>query len=385
MEPLEASRTAARPVSVALWDASAVEPLMGDWARLAACAIEPNPFFEPWFLRPAIKAFGDDDVRLLTVRVDGTLALLVPVLATRRVLGLPMSGLRTFRHDYDPLGTPLVHRDYAAEAVGALLDGAAGPDAGHQARVLLLTDVRGDGAFRAALIEALRARQAPLFVVEAHTRALFRPAASADAFVERIFSTRQLKDLRRRERRLAETGAVEYGVDCTEMEGERFAAEFLAVEASGWKGEGGTALASKPVHRAFFEEVLRGAARERKLEGLWLRVGGAPVAMFCAVRGGPELFAWKVAYDERFAKMSPGILLELENIRRLHEPERRCEMDSCATPDHELSNRLWPDRRILESVVLPLGATPVTRLAVAALPLLQWAKRQARAVRDRKR
>ena len=60
--------------------------------------------------------------------------------------------------------------------------------------------------------------------LEAHTRALFRPAASADAFVERIFSTRQLKDLRRRERRLAESGAVEYGVDCTEMEGERFAA-----------------------------------------------------------------------------------------------------------------------------------------------------------------
>ena len=39
--------------------------------------------------------------------------------------------------------------------------------------------------------------------------------------------------------------------------------------------------------------------------------------------GGGHTF--KIAYDERLEKFSPGVLLELENIRRMHESLTRMD------------------------------------------------------------
>ena len=73
--------------------------------------------------------------------------------------------------------------------------------------------------------------------------------------------------------------------------------------------------------------------------------------MKCNLRAGDAVFCFKIAFDEEFAKFSPGIQLELDNVERFHEGS--AWMDSCATPDHPMINRLWPDRRRIRTVLLP--------------------------------
>ena len=51
------------------------------WERLVATAAEPNPFFEPWFLLPALRQWGGTR-RVVTKAwfVDGKLAGLFPII-----------------------------------------------------------------------------------------------------------------------------------------------------------------------------------------------------------------------------------------------------------------------------------------------------------------
>lgn len=79
--------------------------------------------------------------------------------------------------------------------------------------------------------------------------------------------------------------------------------------------------------------------------------------MQCNLIDGPFLYAFKVAYDAAFARFSPGALLEVEAIEHFHRALQDVELlDSCADPDNELINRIWPDRRRLQTLVIPTGA-----------------------------
>lgn len=209
---------------------------------------------------------------------------------------------------------------------------------------------------------------------------MFRPRADAEQYLEAVLRGRRRKEYRRLERRLAEEGTLRYRVIRAPEEAPAFTQAFVSLEASGWKGEAGTAFASKRTHREFFERVVHAAAEQGKFDGLVLELDGRPIAMQCSLMNGNVYFAWKVAYDEALARFSPGVLLEIENIRRLHD-EPNAFMDSCATPDHWISNRLWPDRRLIETVLL--SSSRRGGWFVAALPLMQRLRRGARGLLKR--
>ena len=99
--------------------------------------------------------------------------------------------------------------------------------------------------------------------------------------------------------------------------------------------------------------------------------------MKCNLRCGAGAVAFKIAYDEAFARFSPGVLLELEHIRRLHEPGAPAWMDSGAAPNHPMIDHLWRDRRSIEALVVPAGRS-LGSLAVAVLPLARWLSRTVR-------
>jgi hypothetical protein len=80
------------------------------------------------------------------------------------------------------------------------------------------------------------------------------------------------------------------------------------------------------------------------------------IAMTCdfrAARPSRGAFSYKTAYDERFRAMAPGVLLEIELLRRLHDefPEVGW-IDSCTLPNNGLLNDLWPEQRTIGSVAL---------------------------------
>ena len=87
--------------------------------------------------------------------------------------------------------------------------------------------------------------------------------------------------------------------------------EFMRLEASGWKGQHGTAsaLAQDSSLHMFFNQVFFGQAAERHAEINLLTVDGRAVAaQLCMVRGGVRSVV-KIGHDESLQKLSPGSLL----------------------------------------------------------------------------
>jgi CelD/BcsL family acetyltransferase involved in cellulose biosynthesis len=347
------------------------------WEALAAAALEPNPFHEPWMLVPALRAFAAGrDVRVVLVFAEGErdgdgqpiLCGVFPLVRVSRYKGLPVSALALWTHDYAPLGTPLVRATHTRACLTAFLCWLGGSEAG--ALLLELGGVTADGAFHRALVRQLRAQARPSFLDERAARACFRPRESAEAYLAAACSGIHLKEMRRLRRRLADGGRLTLEALPRGGDVEGWLREFLALEASGWKGRSGTALDCRTADREFLLAVGLAAHHRERLDLLALRLDGRPVAMKLNVRAAPGAFALKIAFDEAFARFSPGVLLELDNIRRLHEAPDVAWMDSCAVPGHPMIDRLWPDRRAIETLVISAQRVPGD-LLVSALPALR--------------
>src|SRR5262249_59895566 len=120
--------------------------------------------------------------------------------------------------------------------------------------------------------------------------------------------------LRRKERRLCELGCVEHLALQPAEDVGRWIDEFLRLEARGWKGLAGTALAYSETSRRYFEDVATFASRLGRLLMLGIDFDGRPIPRRCAFSAGQGSFAFKTAYDEDFAHFSPGSILERDYI-----------------------------------------------------------------------
>ena len=371
---------------VVIDDLTALEKYVPAWDNLAAAALEPNVFYEPWMLMPAIRAFGAGQrVRFaLILAPDPTrppgpplLAGLFPLEQQSRYQGLsqklPFKTLRLWKHKYSYLCTPLIRAGYGREVITAFFDWL---DAGsHGCSLMEFAFVAGDGLFYNLLIDYFDRHAKLNYVTSCFMRALFRPASDAEAYMRAALHSTRRHELRRHERRLSDAGRLEY---LSLEPGDDVAAwieDYLQIEAISWKGKGGRALAQDDADREYFVEVAKEAFRRGQLMMLAMRLDGRPIAHKCNFLSGPGSFAFKIAFDEKYARHSPGVLLELENIRRLHTQSKIRWMDSCADPSHPMLNRLWPDRRTIQDVVVGAGR-PLGDWVVATAPLLRLLNRK---------
>ncbi|HJZ68331.1 MAG TPA: GNAT family N-acetyltransferase, partial [Blastocatellia bacterium] len=150
--------------------------------------------------------------------------------------------------------------------------------------------------------------------------------------------------------------------------------------ASSWKGEQGSALACVEANRNYFMTIAREAFARGRLMMSAMRLNGRPLAQRLSFIAGSGAFAFKTAYDENHAGSSPGMLLEIDNIQRLHTRTDVEWMDSCATPIHFI-NRLWTDRRAIRSVLISTGRKSGD-LLVEIMPLMKRLSRGLRSIKQ---
>jgi CelD/BcsL family acetyltransferase involved in cellulose biosynthesis len=175
--------------------------------------------------------------------------------------------------------------------------------------VLLLRDVLRDGP-TSVLLEPLARADRHLTGRWESLRTPFVRLGGTP--VEERTSAKFRANLRRRARRLHEMGAVAVRRASAPEEVDAALADFLAVEASGWKGQGGTAIALDPALVGFYERVARDAAARGALEIRALTLDGRPVAVHLGLVHRGIYLLPKTAYDERLASVSPGQLLQRE-------------------------------------------------------------------------
>src|SRR5205085_2844676 len=154
----------------------------------------------------------------------------------------------------------------------------------------------------------------------------------------------RLKELRRQRRRLGELGRL---VRRQVTEGSKIEAAieaYLVLEARGWKGRSGGAAQSSAATRAFLKEAVTALTAEGKARIDLLELESNPVAAAITLFSGDRAWFWKTAYDEDYARFSPGVQLALDLTGELGRDAKISLVDSCAVADHPMIDHLWHER-----------------------------------------
>jgi CelD/BcsL family acetyltransferase involved in cellulose biosynthesis len=329
------------------WDAA--------WHDLAAHASEPNPFVENWFLRPAIHSLGTQaGDRMIGVWRGKMLIGMIPLTTARRYGRMPIRHIENWVHYHCFFGVPLVRSGSETMFWGALLALLDRTDAAEN--FLHIVGLDPTGPVFAGLQQIRRAD-----IVHQSARAMLCSELNPTAYYEAHVRQKKRKEIRRLRSRLDELGAVAFSDLASDGPVDTWIADFLALEASGWKGREGSALDGDPATKRFFEDAVSGAHRSGKLDMLRLTLDGKPIAMLVNFLTPPGAFAFKIAFDENCARFSPGVLIKIENLRMLDRTDIDWT-DSCAVEDHPMINSLWAERREIVRVTVPLAGA--RRMAV---------------------
>lgn len=299
------------------WDDSR-EP----WERLARAAT-PNVFLAPAFALAARTIDPASGLGAFVVARDGAWIGFVP--GRFRLRGAIFS---LWTHDYAPYGAPLIAPGESVAVLGPLFDAFS------ERHVAALDwPLLDAGPMSAALAAWTGASSRRMDELDRHERASLAGMPPAPA-----------KDHRRLTRRLAEQGRLESVSTATGYDQDLAAAAFLALEAEGWKGQKGTALAAGGKTRTFFEQAFAGLARRGQARIDMMLLDGRAVAAGVVLTAGDRAWYWKTAYAEAFSRFSPGLLLSRSIGEALMTDGRVALVDSCAIPGHSMIDRIWPGR-----------------------------------------
>ncbi len=315
-----------------------------DWRDLAGRALEPNVFYEPAFALAAGAVFGRDVGAVLVWSGAQPRKLLgfFPARMVRRRYGLPLPVLEAWTHPYAPLGTPLVEREAAEPVISAWLTHLASDPA--LPGLVLLPLIAGDGHFAVALGAVLRRLQMPFADFTRHSRPLLLPGDDRSAYLEQAVSAKRHRELRRSIRRLADLGALLFTASTEPQAVGRELEDFFALEASGWKGDVGTAAARNAEVQSFMKIAIRALGSEGKVAINRILIDGRAIAATITLRSGDSAWYWKTAYDEKLSRFAPGVLLSAALTEDLAENPAIARTDSCAGPGNPILDNLWRER-----------------------------------------
>lgn len=271
--------------------AAAVAP---EWDRLVDACDAPL-FARPGWLQAWLDAFGGADrLTIHTIRRDGELVALVPLLRGR------LPGVLSSPTNIDsPTWGPLAVDGAAAQALARSV--LAGGPSRLRVDVVALDDPASrhfvETLERAGYRRSVRLREHPPFV----------DATLHPEVVLKRLSARRRSNLRRAARRLGDLGDLRFEVHRSADGLDAVLDEVLHIEASGWKGERGTAVSADPRREGFYRAVTRWAAERGWLLLTALRLDRRMIAFSLAFDHHDVVHGLKLAYDEDFGKHSPGV------------------------------------------------------------------------------
>jgi CelD/BcsL family acetyltransferase involved in cellulose biosynthesis len=304
------------------------------WQRLSARSLSPAGLNSPEIVIPLIKHVGGAE--LLTVQQGDELLFAMPVIKRKFPRGL----LAHWVTPLTPVGTPHVCNSTPATALSTMLGGLMVP--------LMMPALETTGAFW----NYASTRDAHFKVIDRYERAALRPNGSFGQWMDQNFSAKRRKEYKRLQSRLAEAGRFEQQELASGEDAATWIDDLMSLEAAGWKGERGTALASNAKLRQAAREALCSLATTGKLRMWRLTLDGRTIATMHAVAEGSRLWLGKMAYDEKLAKFSPGALLILHVTERIFAAGGIELADSCAIPNHPMINNIWRDRVEVADVMI---------------------------------
>ena len=374
--------------SLAFYPATAGYELQQELDFLSNRVMEPNVFFTGRFLAPAMPRLEDRTVRLSVIRDEGAgrsrIRLLMPFSVEKPGFSIGSSILRVWSNPFGPLGTPLVDAEDAAETLDNLLEALGGAGTGLPA-ILVLPDLRLAGAFAQLMRAVAIGRNLPVTVTDTYRRPMLESLLDGQTYLQKAVSPEHFRELRRQWRKLDQLGALSYNVARQPADIRLRMEEFLLLEAAGWKGRARTAMINDRYRAAFAREAIANLAETDGVRIHTLDLDGRAIASMIVFITGGEAYTWKTAYDEAFAKYSPGKLLVAELTEWHLDDANIARSDSCAVPDHPVMSRFWEEREDMGTLVVGLqqNRDRDVRQVAAQLHLYRNTRNVARLLRDK--
>lgn len=328
-----------------------------EWDDLAENAIEENPFLARQLVLAGIDTLGDaNGMQVVELRTNGVLTGLIPIKLRAACGVLPVRQGQVALNLYQIHGVPLIHRDGADETLMAFLDCPGLPS--HWA----FPHVDFNGPFAGAITRAAARRG--LRTVQ--TRRYMRPVLTRmdegfDSFMRDVVGPKRGKDIVRRLRRLRETGEA-----CFERATEpalvaRRVEDFLQMENAGWKGKRRTSLLARADDARFARLAFTGENGFTSVDSLLL--DGTPIATVVNISTGLSLFTAKCAFDEKYRKFSPGLILEYLAIEHFYADEAYEEVDAATSVDGHMLLGFWNSAKPMGTLLLGPHSPDTTLIA----------------------
>jgi CelD/BcsL family acetyltransferase involved in cellulose biosynthesis len=276
------------------------DSLTGEWSALAD-RLEASPYLYPGWHSAWQAAFGVGALRILAARRDDKLVGVLPIEARRVGLSAPTNA-------HTPGFDILALDEEAARALAAALFEAQRPH-------LSIRPVDAEGQALRALSAAAAAHGYKTLVLPTG-RAPYLSLGPDVHRHESALSSNLRHDVRRRFRRLCETGSVSIQVSDGSERLEELLKEGFEVEEKSWKGRRGTAIAAREDTRRFYRGLAQWAAEVGWLRLAFLRLDGRAIAFQFDLEPGLHYYSLKIGYDPAFERFSPGKLLMYTMVAR---------------------------------------------------------------------
>lgn len=239
-----------------------------------------------------------------------TLAAVLAVV-TRQVtrFGVGALALRTPRDDHTQIGDLLFASADDADAVPAVLSAVA--------REFPNTPYLEINRFSecSALLTALKSDALPApRTWHADSYGAYLPVPADFASYRNGLSRNFRNNLNKAANKVARLRDVQFRFSGTRTH-EDFT-EFLAVEASGWKGQAESAIASSPQQVEFYATLVRRLDEIGWLEWQFMTGDGCTLAANLAIRMPKSVILWKLGYNDAYSRCSPGGILLEELVKR---------------------------------------------------------------------
>jgi CelD/BcsL family acetyltransferase involved in cellulose biosynthesis len=307
--------------------------------------IEPCGAHHPAWLSACLA-----EARIISVRLGQDLTGIFATSLARWRWGVPLPVVTSGRSDLAFDGTPLIAKNDAVRTIEAFLTAQRG-------RPVLFETIPLKGAFLRSLKTAAYDLGAPMKVIRQWERAALQPHGTYEQWFDTNFDRKRRKEYRRLRTRLSEQGRLESLAWRDSEPVQRWIDELFDLEAKGWKGREKTAIANDPAKKAQLTRALHALARERALRFWKLSFKGEPIAMMFALVSSAKAWLGKIAYDEAYAKYSPGVLLILDATQALFADEEVRFADSCAIPGHPMIDNIWRERILMGDVLVGAPGT----------------------------
>jgi hypothetical protein len=320
--------------------------------------MEPNIFFTGKLLAPAMPRVDERSVRFALMRDENgarsRMRFLMPFTVEKPGFSVGPSILRAWANPFGPLGTPLVDAEGAAETIDNLLDALSQPEL-RLPQVLVLPQLRLDGAFVRMIKAIALSRNLPLATAEPHRRMMLESKVDASLYLRHTLPSAHLQELKKHWQNLETIGALTYDVARQPQDIRLRTEEFLALEASGSKGRKRSALVSDRYRAAFAREAITNLAEIDAVRIHTLNLDGAAIASAVVFITMGEAYVWKLVSSETHARHLIDRLL-MQRLTEWHLDDANIlRTDSCGVEEDRDLDGFWSETSEMGALVIGLS------------------------------